>query len=213
MPRLLQLRCSAMHGDKDQYERTRTIEAFKVGICPVLIATDVAARGLDIKDVRAVINYDFPGNVEDYVHRIGRTGRAGATGNAYTFFTARDDRKAAPLVKLMEDAGQQVPDELRAMCRGGSNYGSSMQFSSGNGHYGGGRGGAGRGRGVDNRPAWMAEQAPPGMGVAPPQMPSGPPPAGAYTDRSRSRSRGRRRDRSRSRGRRDRGRRRRSDSR
>ena len=67
MPRLLQLRCSAMHGDKDQYQRTQTIEAFKVGICPVLIATDVAARGLDIKDVRAVINYDFPGNVEDYV--------------------------------------------------------------------------------------------------------------------------------------------------
>ena len=85
MPRLLQLRCSAMHGDKDQYQRTQTIEAFKVGICPVLIATDVAARGLDIKDVRAVINYDFPGNVEDYVHRIGRTGRAGAKGNAYTF--------------------------------------------------------------------------------------------------------------------------------
>ena len=249
MPRLLQLRCSAMHGDKDQYQRTQTIEAFKVGICPVLIATDVAARGLDIKDVRAVINYDFPGNVEDYVHRIGRTGRAGATGNAYTFFTARDDRKAGPLVKLMEDAGQQVPDELRAMVRGGGFMGLSMQFSNGrggggrggggNGHYGGGGGGgsnghygdnggnghyggggsggggapSGRGRGVDNRPAWMAEQAPPGMGVAPPQMPSGPPPPGAYTDRSRSRSRGRRRDRSRSRGRRDRGRRRRSDSR
>ena len=235
MPRLLQLRCSAMHGDKDQYQRTQTIEAFKVGICPVLIATDVAARGLDIKDVRAVINYDFPGNVEDYVHRIGRTGRAGATGNAYTFFTARDDRKAGPLVKLMEDAGQQVPDELRAMVRGGGHMGSSMQFSSGggrrgqggggnghygdgggsnghygdsggNGHYGGG-GGGGRGRGVDNRPAWMSET----QGVAPPQMPSGPPPPGAYADRSRSRSRGRRRrDRSRSR---DRGRRRRSDSR
>jgi len=231
MPRLLQLRCSAMHGDKDQYQRTQTIEAFKVGICPVLIATDVAARGLDIKDVRAVINYDFPGNVEDYVHRIGRTGRAGATGNAYTFFTARDDRKAGPLVKLMEDAGQQVPDELRAMVRGGAYMGSSMQFSAGggrgargsggnghygdgggNGHYGGG-GGGGRGRGVDNRPAWMAEQAPPGMGVAPPRMPSGPPPPDAHADRSRSRSRGRRRDRSRSRGRRDRGRRRRSDSR
>ena len=59
----------AMHGDKDQYQRTQTIEAFKVGICPVLIATDVAARGLDIKDVRAVINYDFPGNVEDWTQR------------------------------------------------------------------------------------------------------------------------------------------------
>ena len=158
----------------------------------------MAARGLDIKDVRAVINYDFPGNVEDYVHRIGRTGRAGAKGNAYTFFTQRDDRKAAPLVKLMEDAGQQVPDELRAMVRGGGHMGSSMQFSNGrgggNGHYGGG-GGGGRGRGVDNRPAWMSET----QGVAPPRMPAGPPPRGAYADRSRSRSRGRRRrDRSRS---------------
>ena len=83
---------------------------------------------------------------------------------AYTFFTQRDDRKAGPLVKLMEDAGQQVPDELRAMCRGGSNYGSSMQFSNGrggggnghygdgggNGHYGGGGGGGSNGHYGDN---------------------------------------------------------------
>ncbi|MGB1599242.1 MAG: DEAD/DEAH box helicase, partial [Promethearchaeia archaeon] len=75
--------CSAMHGDKDQHQRTRTLNEFKDGRTPILIATDVAARGLDVKEVKAVINYDFPSNVEDYVHRIGRTGRAGAKGTAY----------------------------------------------------------------------------------------------------------------------------------
>ena len=65
-------RCAAIHGDKDQRQRTRTIEDFKAGRVTVMIATDVAARGLDIKDVRVVVNYDFPGNVEDYVHRIGQ---------------------------------------------------------------------------------------------------------------------------------------------
>ncbi len=71
-------RCAAIHGDKEQHERTRTLEAFKRGVTPVMIATDVAARGLDVKGVACVINYDFPSSVEDYVHRIGRTGRAGA---------------------------------------------------------------------------------------------------------------------------------------
>ena len=246
MPRLLQLRCAAMHGDKDQFQRTQTLEAFKLGICPVLIATDVAARGLDVKDVRAVINYDFPGNVEDYVHRIGRTGRAGAKGNAYTFFTQRDDRKAGPLIKLLEDAKQPVPDELRSMCRGGG-MGSSMQFSGGGGSYGGGRrAGRGGGGGGNYSPGGGASGGSnygpgggasgggsygpsggggnygpggggggnygPPPGVAPPQMPSGPPPLGmGGRSRSRSRSRGRRRrDRSRSRSR-ARGRRRRDD--
>jgi ATP-dependent RNA helicase DDX5/DBP2 len=87
------INCDALHGDKDQYTRTRIMGAFKAGRVPVLLATDVAARGLDVKDVKVVINYDFPhakGNagIEDYVHRIGRTGRAGAEGKAYGFFTA-----------------------------------------------------------------------------------------------------------------------------
>merc|ERR1719201_50197 len=117
---MIQMRCAAIHGDKDHFQRTQTLEAFKHGICPVLIATDVAARGLDIKDVRAVVNYDFPNNVEDYVHRIGRTGRAGAKGNAYTFFTQRDGRKAAELIAVIEGAGQTPPPELREMAaRGG----------------------------------------------------------------------------------------------
>ena len=73
-------KCDSIHGDKDQYTRTKVLNAFKNGDLSVLVATDVAARGLDVKDVSHVINYDFPsghGGVEDYVHRIGRTGRAG----------------------------------------------------------------------------------------------------------------------------------------
>ena len=115
----------------------------------MMIATDVAARGLDVKDIRAVVNYDFPGNVEDYVHRIGRTGRAGAKGNAYTFFTRKDAGKASSLVKIMEQAGQPVPPQLLSMARGGGQvFGSTMQFSGGGGGFGGGGfGGGGGGRG------------------------------------------------------------------
>lgn len=67
-----------IHGDKSQSERDQALESFKSGSCKILLATDVASRGLDIKDVTFVINYDIPKNVEDYIHRIGRTGRAGA---------------------------------------------------------------------------------------------------------------------------------------
>ena len=78
---LVLLQCVAVHGDISQSQRTAAVEQFKSGEVPLLIATDVAARGLDIPDVEAVINYSFPLTTEDYVHRIGRTGRAGKTGN------------------------------------------------------------------------------------------------------------------------------------
>ncbi|KAG8051675.1 hypothetical protein GUJ93_ZPchr0001g30348 [Zizania palustris] len=82
--------------------------------------SDVAARGLDIKDIRVVINYDFPTGIEDYVHRIGRTGRAGATGVAYTFFCHQDSKYAADLIKILEGANQRVPRDLVDMAsRGG----------------------------------------------------------------------------------------------
>jgi superfamily II DNA/RNA helicase len=74
------LNAGAIHGDKTQQERLKTLEAFKAGQIAVLVATDVAARGLDIAELPAVINYDLPHSPEDYVHRIGRTGRAGASG-------------------------------------------------------------------------------------------------------------------------------------
>ena len=80
-------RAAAIHGDKRQQERDQALHAFKDGRVPILVATDVAARGLDIPNVGAVVNYDFPNGIEDYVHRIGRTGRAGATGDSYTFLS------------------------------------------------------------------------------------------------------------------------------
>ena len=81
-------------------------QEFKAGTTNVLVATDVAARGLDIPDVEFVINYSFPQTIEDYVHRIGRTGRAGKDGVAHTFFTRRDSGLAGCLVKVLKDAGQ-----------------------------------------------------------------------------------------------------------
>nr|POF27412.1 dead-box atp-dependent rna helicase 20 [Quercus suber] len=73
-----------------------------------MTATDVAACGLDVKDVKYVINYDFPGSLEDYVHRIGQTGRAGPKGTAYTFFTDANARFAKELISILEEAGQKV---------------------------------------------------------------------------------------------------------
>merc|ERR1712157_107529 len=74
----------SIHGDREQWERTRVINAFKSGVLKILVATDVAARGLDISDVELVVNYDMPQNIDDYVHRIGRTGRAGKKGISFS---------------------------------------------------------------------------------------------------------------------------------
>lgn len=113
-----------IHGDKTQGERDWVLNQFRSGKSCVLIATDVAARGLDIKDIRVVINYDFPTGVEDYVHRIGRTGRAGATGVAFTFFTEQDWKYAPDLIKVLEGANQQVPPQVRDIAmRGGGGGG------------------------------------------------------------------------------------------
>ncbi len=94
------LRAAALHGDKSQDERLKALEAFKAGEVDLLVCTDVAARGLDIKDVPAVFNYDVPFSAEDYVHRIGRTGRAGASGLAVTLVTDHDSRHVADIEKL-----------------------------------------------------------------------------------------------------------------
>ena len=94
------LRAAALHGDKSQDERLKALEAFKAGEVDLLVCTDVAARGLDIKDVPAVFNYDVPFNAEDYVHRIGRTGRAGASGLAVTLVSSSDGKLVADIEKL-----------------------------------------------------------------------------------------------------------------
>ncbi|KAJ6357175.1 hypothetical protein OIU78_005120 [Salix suchowensis] len=140
---------AAIHGDKSQGERDWALNQFRSGKSPILVATDVAARGLDIKDIRIVINYDFPSGIEDYVHRIGRTGRAGATGVSYTFFSEQDWKYAADLVKLLEGANQHVPVEVREMAlRGGPGFGKDRgglnRFDAGRGGgrwASGGRGG------------------------------------------------------------------------
>ncbi|XP_010478619.1 PREDICTED: DEAD-box ATP-dependent RNA helicase 5 [Camelina sativa] len=102
----------SIHGNKAQTERTRSLSLFKEGSCPLLVATDVAARGLDIPDVEVVINYSFPLTTEDYVHRIGRTGRAGKKGVAHTFFTQLNKGLAGELVNVLREAGQVVPADL-----------------------------------------------------------------------------------------------------
>merc|ERR1740138_317069 len=109
------IRSAAIHGDKDQRTRDQALNEFKQGMIQVLVATDVAARGLDIKGVKHVINYDPPNNAEDYVHRIGRTGRAGSKGTAITLLSQQDNedkRRAKGIIEIMSKAGQTVPPEL-----------------------------------------------------------------------------------------------------
>ncbi|KAK4728251.1 hypothetical protein R3W88_021239 [Solanum pinnatisectum] len=102
----------SISGDKQQHARTKALSLFKDGSCPLMIATDVAARGLDIPDVEVVINYSFPLTAEDYVHRIGRTGRAGKKGVAHTFFTKDNKGLSGELINVLREAGQTVPDAL-----------------------------------------------------------------------------------------------------
>eukprot|EP01100_Stratorugosa_tubuloviscum_P007852 TRINITY_DN322_c1_g1_i5.p1 TRINITY_DN322_c1_g1~~TRINITY_DN322_c1_g1_i5.p1 ORF type:complete len:361 (-),score=188.68 TRINITY_DN322_c1_g1_i5:121-1203(-) len=104
----------AIHGDLTQQQRDDAIANFKSGLKPLLIATDVAARGLDIPNVEAVINFTFPLTVEDYVHRIGRTGRAGKAGLAHTFFTIQEKKLAGDLVNVLKETNQVVPPEIEA---------------------------------------------------------------------------------------------------
>ncbi|KAJ0053949.1 hypothetical protein Pint_03537 [Pistacia integerrima] len=102
----------AIHGKKAQHDRTKSLSLFKQGTCPLMVATDVAARGLDIPDVEVVINYTFPLTTEDYVHRIGRTGRAGKKGVSHTFFTHHNKALSGELVNVLREAGQTVPSDL-----------------------------------------------------------------------------------------------------
>ncbi|KAJ4850861.1 DEAD-box ATP-dependent RNA helicase 30 [Turnera subulata] len=128
----------SIHGDKNQAERDWVLAEFKSGRSPIMTATDVAARGLDVKDIKCVINYDFPTSLEDYIHRIGRTGRAGARGTAFTFFTHANAKFARDLIKILQEAGQIVPPALFAMGRSsGASGGSGGNFRSrGRGGFG-----------------------------------------------------------------------------
>jgi ATP-dependent RNA helicase DDX5/DBP2 len=107
------VRCAAIHGDKKQFDRERVLADFKAGRISVMIATDVASRGIHVNDIALVVNYDFPQCLDDYIHRIGRTGRAGTYGNAITFFDMKvDGKKARGYAKILRDAKQEVPRQL-----------------------------------------------------------------------------------------------------
>uniref|UniRef100_A0AAR2J6D4 RNA helicase n=1 Tax=Pygocentrus nattereri TaxID=42514 RepID=A0AAR2J6D4_PYGNA len=132
-----------IHGDKSQQERDWVLNEFKFGKAPILIATDVASRGLDVEDVKFVINYDYPNNSEDYIHRIGRTARSQKTGTAYTFFTPNNMKQAHDLVSVLREANQAINPKLIQMAedRGGRSRGGrgGGYRDDRRDHYSGGR--------------------------------------------------------------------------
>lgn len=108
--------CLSLHGGKDQSDRESTIHDFKSNVCNILVATSVAARGLDVKELVLVVNYDCPNHHEEYVHRVGRTGRAGRKGTAVTFISPVDEEQYAPdLVKALRESGAPIPKDLAEM--------------------------------------------------------------------------------------------------
>lgn len=144
-------KCYGMHGDKGQSERDWVLQQFRSGQHPILVATDVAARGLDVDDIKFVINYDFPSQTEDYVHRIGRTGRRDNSGTSYTFFTPQDAGQARKLIDILKEAKQQINPKLEMMSMMRGNRGGGGRNFSRHGSWGrrdsrpmgGGRGGGG----------------------------------------------------------------------
>jgi ATP-dependent RNA helicase DDX41 len=106
----------AIHGGKDQNDRIAAVETFKAGQCDILVATDVAGKGLDFPDVQHVINYDMPKEIEDYIHRIGRTGRCGKTGVATTFINREcEETVLLDLKHILIEAKQKCPPVLMTL--------------------------------------------------------------------------------------------------
>lgn len=151
-----------IHGDLKQFEREKHLDLFRTGTAPILVATAVAARGLDIPNVKHVINYDLPSDVDEYVHRIGRTGRVGNVGLATSFFNDKNRNIARELMDLIVEANQELPDWLEGMSgdmRSGGGYrgrggrgngqrfgGRDHRYQNGGGNSGGGNGGFGGGQ-------------------------------------------------------------------
>uniref|UniRef100_A0A3Q3WKY4 RNA helicase n=1 Tax=Mola mola TaxID=94237 RepID=A0A3Q3WKY4_MOLML len=109
------LAVQSLHADREQCDREEALRDFKESRVRILVATDLASRGLDVNDITHVFNYDFPRNIEEYVHRVGRTGRAGRSGAAVTLVTREDWRMAPQLILILERAGQDVPEDLVLM--------------------------------------------------------------------------------------------------
>nr|XP_019943914.1 PREDICTED: probable ATP-dependent RNA helicase DDX43 [Paralichthys olivaceus] len=152
------LAVQSLHGDREQCDREEALKDFKESRVRILVATDLASRGLDVHDITHVFNFDFPRNIEEYVHRVGRTGRAGRSGAAVTLVTRDNWRMAPELIPILERAGQEVPEELVLMAeryekhkrekdlcspRGGQGWGGGGRREGG-GRESGGRGGRDR---------------------------------------------------------------------
>ncbi|KAI0064043.1 DEAD-domain-containing protein [Artomyces pyxidatus] len=157
-----QLATTSIHGDRTQREREMALQTFRQGRTPIMVATAVAARGLDIPNVTHVINYDLPSDIDDYVHRIGRTGRAGNTGVSTAFFNRGNKNIVRDLVELLREANQEIPPWLETVAhesgfggggfrgrggRGGARRGATRDFRASGGGGGGGFGGGGYGGG------------------------------------------------------------------
>ena len=138
------LPATSIHGDRTQRERETALQTFRTGRTPILVATAVAARGLDIPNVTHVVNYDLPSDIDDYVHRIGRTGRAGNTGVSTAFFNRGNKNIVRDLVELLREANQEIPSWLESLAHESS-------FGGGGYRGRGGRGGRGRAGGRDYR--------------------------------------------------------------
>ena len=136
-----QFPATSIHGDRTQREREHALSTFRSGRTPIMVATAVAARGLDIPNVTHVINYDLPSDIDDYVHRIGRTGRAGNTGISIAFFNRGNKNIARELVELLREANQEIPAWLEQV----------LSESTQSGGFGGRGGRGGRGRGGSSR--------------------------------------------------------------
>jgi len=132
------LPATSIHGDRTQRERETALQTFRTGRTPIMVATAVAARGLDIPNVTHVVNYDLPSDIDDYVHRIGRTGRAGNTGVSTAFFNRGNKNIVRDLVELLREANQEIPTWLETVAH-------EANFGGGSSFRGGGRGGRGRG--------------------------------------------------------------------
>ncbi|KAM9710837.1 DEAD-box helicase 3 X-linked a isoform 8-T8 [Menidia menidia] len=127
--------CTSIHGDRSQRDREEALHQFRSGRCPILVATAVAARGLDISNVKHVINFDLPSDIEEYVHRIGRTGRVGNLGLATSFFNDKNSNITKDLLDILVEAKQEVPSWLESLAyehqHKSSARGRSKRFSGG----------------------------------------------------------------------------------
>ncbi|KDR67636.1 hypothetical protein GALMADRAFT_79516 [Galerina marginata CBS 339.88] len=138
------LPATSIHGDRTQREREMALQTFRTGRTPIMVATAVAARGLDIPNVTHVVNYDLPSDIDDYVHRIGRTGRAGNTGVSTAFFNRGNKNIVKDLVELLREANQDIPGWLETVAHEASFGSGGFRGRGGGRGRGASRGGAGR---------------------------------------------------------------------